>query len=306
MHLGNAWTALLAWLSARRAGGLMTLRMEDLDPQRSKPEFARAILDDLTWLGLDWDEGPDKGGPHPPYVQSQRRHIYQEHLDALAARHLTYACWCTRAQLRDAASAPHADDAEPVYAGTCLRRDPAEAAALAVPGRSPGLRLRAPDEEVAFTDRVLGPQRQHLPSACGDFLLRRADGVHAYQLAVVVDDALHGVTEVVRGADLLSSTPRQIALFRLFGWREPAYAHVPLLVDADGRRLSKRRGDVDLGQLRQAGVSPRVVVGYLAWLAGLVDRPRPAAPEELVDGFSFDPMPPGPVVVPELWMERLP
>lgn len=333
MHLGNAWTALLAWLSARSRGGAVVLRMEDLDPDRSKEHFARHILDDLAWLGLTWDEGPDIGGPYGPYRQSQRRGYYQQCLDRLDSRGLLYPCWCTRAELRASAlggasqadkardettgyssadedapahagitQAPHAGEIEPVYAGTCLKLSPGERATRQAGGRGASLRLKVEAGRIDFTDLVLGPKSQDLARECGDFVLRRADGVHAYQLAVVADDAAQRISEVVRGADLLGSTARQIFLYRIFGWPEPRFAHVPLLVDPDGRRLSKRRGDVDLGRLRELGVPPEAVVGYLAWKAGLLDVPRPAAPHELVDGFGFAPLPEGPVVVEEGWM----
>lgn len=325
MHLGNAWTALLAWLSARSRGGTMILRMEDLDPDRCKPHFARHILEDLSWLGLDWDEGPDVGGPHGPYTQDERRGLYQRCLDTLETRRMVYPCTCTRAELRAAQAfpagnaeaaddgaphsgvtqAPHAGEAEPVYAGTCLRLTPEERSMRMERGRGAALRLLVPSVRISFTDRVLGPQTQELADECGDFVLRRSDGVHAYQLAVVVDDADQRITEVVRGADLLSSTARQIHLFHTFGWRAPDYAHVPLLVDTDGRRLSKRRGDVDLGQLRNAGVQPGTIIGYLAWKAGLLPAPRHATPLELIDRFSFAPLPAGPLVVERNWTEEV-
>jgi len=305
MHLGNAWTALLAWLSARSGGGAVVLRMEDLDPDRSKEHFARLILEDLAWLGLTWDEGPDRGGPFGPYRQSERRALYQRRLDELAARRLVYPCYCSRAELRGAAQAPHAGEAESVYPGTCLRLTGAQRAAKREIGRGESLRARAGRGSVEFTDLVLGPQVQDLGQQCGDFVVRRSDGVHAYQLAVSVDDQEQGVTEVVRGADLLDSTGRQILLHRLLGGAEPRYAHVPLLVDPDGRRLSKRRGDTDLGELRARGVTPETVTGWLAWRAGLLASPRRAAPLELVDGFTFAALPPGPVVVDEHWMEAM-
>jgi len=305
MHLGNAWTALLAWLSARSQGGAVILRMEDLDPERSKEHFARLILDDLAWLGLTWDEGPDKGGPFPPYRQSERRALYQARLEGLAARKLIYPCFCTRAELRGAAQAPHAGEAESVYPGTCLRLSGSQRASRREIGRGESLRVRAGAERVVFTDLVLGPQAQEPARQCGDFVVRRTDGVHAYQLAVSVDDQEQRVTEVVRGADLLDSTGRQILLHRLLGGVEPRFAHVPLLVDPDGRRLSKRRGDTDLGELRARGVAPEAVTGWLAWRAGLLDAPRPAAPAGLLDGFTFAALPPGPLVVPENWMEDM-
>lgn len=300
----------------------MILRMEDLDPERCKPHFARHILEDLSWLGLSWDEGPDVGGPHGPYAQDERRGLYQRCLEELAERRMVYPCTCTRSELRAAQAfpaggtdtddgaphsgvtqAPHAGEAEPVYAGTCLRLTPEEHSLRRERGRGAALRLLIPSVRISFTDRVLGPQSQDLAEECGDFVLRRSDGVHAYQLAVVADDADQQITEVVRGADLLTSTARQIHLFRTFGWCEPDYAHVPLLVDPDGKRLSKRRGDVDLGQLRGGGASPQAIIGYLAWKAGLLDAPRLVWPHELVDGFSFAPLPAGPLVVEHNWME---
>ena len=321
MHLGNVWTALLAWLGARSQAGAMVLRMEDLDPARSKKHFARAIQDDLSWLGLTWDEGPDTGGPFGPYRQDQRRALYQRHLEDLASRGLLYPCWCTRAELRceaadtprtDApetahahiAQAPHAGESEPVYAGTCLRRGPEDLAGRRALGRTAAMRVRVAAQTIRFADLVQGEHSEDLARCCGDFVLRRADGVHAYQLAVVADDAAQHITQVVRGADLLDSTARQIFLYRLFGWPEPSFAHVPLLVDANGVRLSKRRGDADVGRLRQAGVAPEKIIGYLAWKARLLERPHPVRPGELVDGFRFGTLPKGPVVVEEGWVEQ--
>lgn len=328
MHLGNAWTALLAWLSARSKGGAVVLRMEDLDPDRSKEHFARAILNDLAWLGLDWDEGPDTGGPYPPYRQSERRGYYGRCLERLRERGLIYPCWCTRAELRagaplpgapravfeqalvspehaDPVRAPHAGEAEPVYAGTCLRLSSDARAVKEAGARRPALRVKASPERIEFTDLALGPQSQHLSAECGDFVLMRSDGVHAYQLAVVADDADQRITEVVRGADLLDSTARQIFLSLALGFAPPAFAHVPLLVDPGGRRLSKRRGDVDLGQLRDRGVSPETVIGYLAYRAGLIDAPRKAGASELIAGFHFGGLPAGSVVVGENWLDGM-
>jgi len=321
MHLGNAWTALMAWLSARSKNGVMVLRMEDLDPDRSKEHFARAILDDMAWLGLDWDEGPDKGGPYGPYSQDERRGYYQQCLEKLEASGMVYPCYCTRAELRGPvlasqsdephtahegiAQAPHAGESEPVYAGTCLALTGKDRSAREANGRLPSLRVKAPCVRIEFTDMARGPYAQELATQCGDFVLRRSDGVHAYQLAVVADDAGQRITEVVRGADLLESTARQIFLYRTFGWPEPNFAHVPLLVEPGGRRLSKRRGDVDFGRLRQVDVAPEVVIGYLAWKAGLLDAPRKVKPYELIRGFGFGGLPAYPVVVEEGWMEEV-
>ncbi|MCD8382990.1 MAG: tRNA glutamyl-Q(34) synthetase GluQRS [Clostridiales bacterium] len=284
MHLGNAFSCLLAWLSVRSVGGRMLLRIEDLDPERCRPDYARQVEDDLRWLGLDWDEGGVDGST--VCCQSRRRAIYARYLDILADRGLLYPCFCTRGELH-AASAPHASDGTPLYPGTCRNLSPAERARRAAL-RRPALRVCVPDREISFTDRLQGPCRENLARDCGDFILCRSDGVHAYQLAVVVDDGLMGVTQVVRGRDLLSSTPRQLWLQEVLGFSHPTYAHVPLLLSADGRRLSKRDRDLDLGSVRAAGQTPEAVVGRLAFWAGLIDRPESVSARELVDLFDWD------------------
>lgn len=294
MHLGNAWTALLAWLQARSAGGAVVLRVEDLDPDRSRPEYTAQLMSDLAWLGLDWDEGPDIGGPHAPYCQDERRHLYQAALDSLAARGLVYPCFCTRAEIRASASAPHLGEDEGAYPGTCRPDRGGEGRQR--PGRTPALRLAVPDETVSFTDGCHGPVAHNL-AAAGDFIIRRADGVHAYQLAVVVDDAAMDITHILRGDDLLSSTPRQLYLYRLLGLTPPAFAHVPLIVSPDGHRLSKRQQGLSLRSLRDRGVPPEEIIGFLAHKAGLIAARRPAAPRDLIAAFSLDRLPRGPVIV---------
>jgi glutamyl-tRNA synthetase len=275
LHLGNARTALLAWLSARAAGGRFVLRVEDLDPQRSKPEHEHRQLTDLRWLGLDWDEGPDVGGAHGPYRQSERVDVYA----AALARLDTYACTCTRKELRETASAPHG--LEPVYPGTCRGQTPH-------PERPASLRWRVPPGEVCFEDRILGRQCQDVATQVGDFVLRRGDGAWAYQLAVVVDDAAMHVTEVVRGADLLDSTARQILLARTLGLPVPSYAHAPLVVGPDGEKLSKRHGAPDLSELRERGMDPRLVVAELARSAGLIGpEVERVQAVELIEGFEL-------------------
>ena len=273
MHLGNVFSALLAWLSVRSAGGKMILRIEDLDPDRSKQEYADAIRRDFQWLGLDWDE------ESPP--QSRRTEVYRAAFDMLDAKGLVYPCYCTRAQLH-AASAPHASDGRTVYPGTCRDLRPEDRPA----GRAPAWRLRVPDETVSFRDGLMGEYSENLLRDCGDFIIRRSDGVYAYQLAVVVDDAGMGVSQVVRGCDLLSSTPRQLYLYRLLGKTAPEFFHVPLLTDPDGRRLSKRDGDLDLTALRQR-CTPEAVIGLLACAAGLLPGPEPVSAAELVPRFDW-------------------
>ena len=284
MHLGNALSALLAWLSVRSEGGTMLLRLEDLDPDRCRPEYARQVEEDLLWLGLDWDEGGLAAGPQ--WSQSGRRDFYEACLARLEARGLTYPCFCTRGQLH-AAGAPHADDGTPLYPGTCRDLTDQQRARLALT-RTPAVRIRVPDRALSFRDRNLGPFSQNLARACGDFILRRSDGVHAYQLAVVADDGDMGVTQVVRGRDLLDSTPRQLWLQELLGLPHPEYAHVPLLLAPDGRRLAKRNGDLTLCALRAGGTAPEQVVGRLAFWAGLTPTPGPVRAADLIPAFRWE------------------
>lgn len=290
MHLGNLLCCLLAWLSAKSKGGQVLLRIEDLDTLRCPRHFADAIVEDLAWLGLSAD------GPEPPVYQSERSEIYLHYYKELERRGMVYPCFCSRSQLH-AASAPHRSDGQVLYAGTCRNLTPEQVAEKAKT-RAPAWRVRVPDEEIAFTDGHLGPYAENLARDCGDFYLRRADGVFAYQLAVVVDDALMGVTEVVRGADLLSSTPRQLWLYRELGLQAPQFYHLPLLLAADGRRLSKRDGDQSLEHLRQK-YAPEEVIGRLAFACGLQDAPCPATPADLVASFDWTRVPKHDILLPE-------
>lgn len=283
MHLGNIFSALIAWLSVRSAGGRMVLRIEDLDPRCADTRRAEQIMADLQWLGLDWDEGP--------IYQHDRLDLYRDSVAALEARGLVYPCFCTRAELH-AASAPHASDGTPVYAGTCRNLTP-EQIAEKMQLRPAAMRLRVPESgdpagEISFTDRVYGPQSEKLAVECGDFLIQRSDGVFAYQLVVVVDDAEMGVTEIVRGNDLLPSVPRQIYLQRLLGYAQPSYAHVPMLVAPDGRRLSKRERDCDMGELKRVFGTPERLLGRLAGASGLTPDDTPRGAEQLIGLFSWD------------------
>lgn len=292
MHLGNVASCLVAWLSARAAGGRMVLRIEDLDPRAQSREAAALIMDDLRWLGLDWDEGP--------YWQSERGEVYEAAIERLggsgiaAGTHglgLTYPCFCTRSELH-AASAPHASDGTYVYAGTCRGLSRAEVTSRAET-RPPATRLRVPEtgsdgDVVSFRDLAFGEVRENLSRECGDFLVRRSDGVVAYQLAVVADDAEMGVTQVVRGHDLLGSVARQMYLQRLLGYGSPAYGHVPLLVAPDGRRLSKREHDLDLGALRERFSGPEPLLGAIASRLGLAEPGERVSADALVARFSWD------------------
>lgn len=283
MHLGNVFSCLMAWLSARSAGGRIVLRIEDLDPRAQDKAVADRLMADLEWLGLPWDEGP--------YRQSERTDIYEDAVRRLGELGLTYPCFCTRAELH-AATAPHASDGTYLYAGTCRDLTPEQIAERSC-RRAPATRLRVPDKDdpagtIEFCDLAYGPQKEVLARECGDFLVRRSDGVFAYQLAVVVDDGLMGVNQVVRGRDLLGSSARQVYLARLLGLTAPAYGHVPLLTAPDGRRLSKRDQDLDLGALRQRGISSRRIVGALAAAAGIAQKGEEVSPEELLGRFSWE------------------
>lgn len=270
MHLGNIYTALLSWLSVKSRGGKWILRIEDLDPQRSKPEYARMIEDDLRWLGLEWDEGGLEGkGPDGPYVQSQRYSIYEDALRKLKDTGLCYPCTCTRADVM-ATQAPHESDGRVVYKGTCR---PSVMPSSFVEKPRAAVRLCVLDEEIVFTDRIKGLQKVNLVRHCGDFIVRRGDGAWSYQLAVVVDDALMGVTEVVRGDDLLLSAAQQIYLYHLLGYNPPEFAHVPLVCNESGIRLSKRDRSLSMEYLR-ARHSPEEILGMAAHRASLIPSPQ--------------------------------
>lgn len=296
MHLGNLCCCLLAWLSAESKGGRVLLRVEDLDAERCPRAFADLLESDLAWLGLSAGEGGSRGGPAAPYYQSERAALYEHYFEQLAAQGLVYPCFCSRSRLH-AAEAPHRADGQVVYAGVCRGLSRAAAAERAKQ-RPPAWRVRVPAETLSFTDGHLGPYAENLAADCGDFVLRRADGVFAYQLAVVVDDALMGVTEVVRGADLLSSTPRQLWLYRTLGLPAPQFYHMPLLLDAAGRRLSKRDGDESLEHLRERYTAPEIV-GRLAYACGLLPAPEPCEPRELLPLFSWEKIPKTDILLPQ-------
>jgi glutamyl-tRNA synthetase len=286
LHLGHARTFLIAWLAARRAGGKVLLRIEDLDATRVRAAARTEMLVDLSWLGLDWDEGPDLGGPNAPYVQSERRAIYEAVMERLKARDLIYPCTCTRAEIARAASAPHPEDEGPTYPGTCAHRSAADAAGL---GDLPfAWRFRVPQGPVAWDDLFLGPMSLDPSRLGGDFLVGRNGLGPSYQLAVVVDDALMGVNQVIRGDDLVPSTPRQILLYRALGHPVPRFGHVPLAVTPDGRRLAKRDGSIKLATLRSKGIDPRSLVGELVHSCGWSDTISPCTPAEAI--ARFDPL----------------
>lgn len=287
LHLGNLFASLLAWLSVKSQGGEMILRIEDIDRDRSRMEYVEQAEHDLALLGLTWDRGGTKGGDE--YFQSKRTAYYEELVQTLTEKNLVYPCFCTRAELH-AVNAPHNSDGENIYPGTC-RDLTVEEIAEKSQKRPPALRFIVPDKVVSFTDLHYGKVEQNLQKECGDFILRRSDGLFAYQLAVVADDAAMGVTEVVRGRDLLTSTPRQLHLYETLGLPAPQFAHTPLLLDRDGRRLAKRDRDASLSGLIEQGFTPQQVVGQLAYYAGLLDRPTPAEPKELLPLFDWRKVP---------------
>lgn len=278
MHLGNVFSALLSWLSAKSQGGTWLLRIEDIDPQRSKQEYAELIMDDLHWLGLDWDEGP--------YYQSERGDIYEHYLKQLTDNGLTYPCYCTRADIL-ATQAPHESDGRVVYKGTCRNLAPGVKTGPAA------IRMKVPSEGkgiLSFTDGHYGMQTIDLTTHCGDFIVRRKDGAWAYQIAVVVDDALMGINEVVRGCDLLLSSPQQIYLAQQLGFAPPHFTHLPLLCNKQGQRLSKRDQSLDMAALRTSN-TPEEIIGMLAHAAGLQQSNEPITAQELVGEFSWDKIP---------------
>ncbi len=274
LHLGNLRTALLAWLFTRCASGQFILRIEDLDQPRVRPGSTECMLADLRWLGLDWDEGPDCGGPYAPYTQSARLHIYQHYLKQLQDANLVYPCYCTRAEIAQAASAPQQDVEDgPRYPGTCFNLTASQRRCYEANGRKASLRFRVPEEsQVTFNDLIVGEYTQHVHSAVGDFIVQRSDGIFAYQFAVVVDDALMRINQVVRGTDLLSSTARQILLYKALGFPIPIFAHVPLMLDEQGHRLAKRQQSAGLAPLKEAGKTPQALVAELAASCGLADK----------------------------------
>ena len=274
MHLGNVFAALMSWLSPKSKGGDWILRMEDLDTQRTKTEYAELLRDDLRWLGLAWD------GETAP--QSERSAVYDRYFDQLREQGLLFPCYCTRSQLHNV-NAPHLSDGTYVYAGTCRNLTEQQRSAQK---RQPSWRVTVPDREFRFTDLVQGDYRENLSTDCGDFVVRRADGVYVYQLAVTVDDGEAGVTEVVRGWDLLSSAPRQMYLQELWGFEHPAYAHIPMLMAPEGRRLSKRDQDLDMGALRNR-LKPEELIGVLAHAAGLTETAQPISAAELATVFDW-------------------
>jgi glutamyl-tRNA synthetase len=293
-HVGNARTYLIAWLAARRHGGRVVLRIEDIDSPRVKAGAAQQAIDDLRWLGLDWDDGP--------HVQTERLAHYESVFADFRQRELVYPCTCSRTDIENAASAPHAEHEGPAYPGTCAGRRAADAAKLG--DRPYAWRFRVTDSP-SFIDGFRGETHCDIRQIGGDFVVWKSSGTPAYQLAVVVDDAEMGITEVIRGDDLIPSTPRQILLYRAMNRTPPKFTHVPLVVGPDGRRLAKRHGDTRLSALRAAGVKPETLVGLLAWSCGWIPKPEPISARELAPRFNINAIPSQPfVLMSELLPEK--
>ncbi|MDE7159928.1 MAG: tRNA glutamyl-Q(34) synthetase GluQRS [Muribaculaceae bacterium] len=285
MHLGNVYAALMSWLFVKSAGGKWLLRIEDLDPGRSRPEYARALEDDLLWLGLEWDEGGlANRGDAGPYSQSRRSETYAEAFESLREAGRVYPCTCTRADIL-ATQAPHQSDGTPVYGGRCRPAEMPAATPVPEPQTRHSMRLWVPDEDVEFHDLICGPQRVRLSRECGDFVIRRSDGAWGYQLAVVVDDAMMGVTQVVRGNDLLTSAAGQCHIYDLLGYARPEFGHLPLLCNEAGQRLSKRDASLDMGVLRRE-FSPEALLGRIAAMARLRPDSTPVSLSDLLDSFN--------------------
>ena len=308
LHLGNALSALVAWLSIRSQGGQFIWRVEDLDGPRTIPGMDRAALEDLSWLGLDWDEGPDVSGPYTPYYQSQRSEYYEAALCELAKIGRLFPCRLSRKDLLKLASAPHDRDSPSPYPHS-LRPQHLEKNWYEAFSHSPSpyaaIRYKVDPRPIVFTDRVYGSFSERLYETVGDFVLKRRDGLYAYQLAVVVDDLLMGITEVVRGEDLLTSTARQIQLIESLGGRRPIYAHVPLVVNISGDKLSKRDSDLELSSLREKGVRPEQLAGYFGYTLGFIEKMRPCQVKDLIPLFSWDKMPRTKRRIPDDFQGRL-
>ena len=308
LHLGSALVALVAWLSVRSQGGVYIWRVEDIDGPRAIPGTAEQQMDEAQWLGLDWDEGPDIGGPNVPYFQSERSDEYEAALATLADAGRLFPCMISRKDLRNIASAPHGRHGQPPYPkelrpadlledwfDTYKKSENADAA----------LRFLVNDNPVSFNDAVMGALNENVAETTGDFVLKRRDGVYAYQLAVVVDDIDMGITEIVRGADLLDSTARQIQLIDALGGDIPTYAHLPLVVNENGDKLSKRNEAITLAELRAEGVRPEAIVGFLAHALGVADTVQPIYPNDLIGQFVWERVRTEPIIVTGDLVEQL-
>ena len=285
MHLGNLWIAFLNWLWTRQRGGKIILRMEDIDRDRCRKEYEEGILEDLAWMSLDFDEGPEGIYSYGPAVQSRRYDIYDSILSAMEKKGHIYPCYCSRSRIHQVLSAPHEGEARPVYDGHCRNLTPKERESMT---KNPCWRVRMEESTISFTDLFYGTITRTLKAGADDFVVRRADGLVAYQLAVSIDDGEMGITHVFRGNDLLDSTPGQAWLIQKLGYQVPAYGHLPLLVDTRGIRLSKRQKGITVRELRNRGLRPEDLTGLLLHLAGGLPELRPVSLEEALEDFPFE------------------
>ena len=285
MHLGNLWIAFLNWLWTRQRGGKIILRMEDIDRDRCRKEYEEGILEDLSWMGLDFDEGPEGIYSYGPAVQSRRYDIDDSILSAMEKKGHIYPCYCSRSRIHQVLSAPHEGEARPVYDGHCRNLTPKERESMT---KNPCWRVRMEESTISFTDLFYGTITRTLKAGADDFVVRRADGLVAYQLAVSIDDGEMGITHVFRGNDLLDSTPGQAWLIQKLGYQVPAYGHLPLLVDTRGIRLSKRQKGITVRELRNRGLRPEDLTGLLLHLAGGLPELRPVSLEEALEDFPFE------------------
>jgi len=280
LHLGNLRTALIAWLQCRLAGGYFILRIDDLDQPRNRPGAIEQIMEDLKWLGLNWDEGPNKPGKNGRCLQSERGKLYEHAFQQLAGKDFLYPCRCSRKDIALALSAPHHNDHRSIYPGTC--RPPKGTPPLSIGIPNSAWRYRVGEIAIRFNDVVMGPQEQRLDTEVGDFVIKRRDGLFAYQLASVVDDGLMGVTDIVRGGDLIGSAARQIALFQSLGYDAPTFWHIPLMTDDTGTPLSKRDQSESLTHWQDRGYRDADLIAKLAFSAGLIDKETPIGAQQLL------------------------
>jgi len=297
LHLGNVFCTLLAWLFAKSQDGKIVLRIEDLDNSRCSISKADALAKDLEWLGITWDEGAYVSKNHDSFFQSNRFDIYKEYFDKLLSKNIIYPCFCSRTELH-AVNAPHASDGSYIYPGTCRNLTYTEREARKQT-RHPSYRLKVLDKSISFIDGHYGELQYNLVKESGDFIVRRSDGIYAYQLAVVIDDALMNVNQVVRGADLLSSTAMQLYLYDLLELKAPSFTHIPLLTAPDGRRLAKRDGGMEICVLKEKLRQPEKLIGWLAFMAGQLDKYEPIKAQELLPIFEANKIPKENIIVPK-------
>lgn len=297
LHLGNVFCMLLAWLFSKSQGGKIVLRIEDLDSSRCSIAKADALAKDLEWLNITWDEGAYANNEHGSFFQSNRFDIYKEYFDKLLSQNMIYPCFCSRSELHSV-NAPHASDGIYIYPGTCRDLACFERQAK-MQTRNPSYRLKVTDKTISFVDNHYGKLQHNLAKECGDFIVRRSDGIYAYQLAVVIDDALMGVNQVVRGSDLLSSTAMQLYLYELLELKSPSFTHIPLLITPDGRRLAKRDGSMEISVLKEKLKQPEKLIGWLALMAGQIDKYEPIKVEELSPIFNANKIPKENIIVPK-------